>query len=148
MKIINKKNFIPIVCTIFTVLVILKIVLEAIFQHTFESVQQNILFMLMMSILATFVISQHYRLHKLPLVLVIIIQYIFLISFVMLFTWFTSFFEELAFYAYRDMFLSFTIPYIILAVLYYVNLFNEIKRANKNLEYLKEDKRNEYRKED
>ena len=126
MKIINKKNFIPIVCTIFTVLVIFKIVFEAVFQHTFESVQQNILFMLMMSIIGTFVISQHYRLQKLPLVLVIIIQYLFLITFVMLFTWFTSFFEELAFYAYRDMFLSFTIPYIIFAVLYYVNLFIEI----------------------
>lgn len=145
MKIINKRNFISIVCTIFTVLVIFKIVIEAVFLHTFGSIQENILVMLMLSALATFVLSQYYRLQNLPLVLVIVLQYLLLISFVLIFTWITGFFEELSPHAYIDMFHSFTIPYIVCTIIYYLRLFKEIKKANQKLETLKEGKKNEER---
>ena len=44
------------------------------------------------------------------------------------------------------MFLSFTIPYIILAGIYYMSLFREIKKANKILEELRTD--NDEKKDD
>lgn len=54
----------------------------------------------------------------------------------MLFLWVYSRFGILGRHAYRDMFISFTIPYILLAGGYYLNLFKEIKKANVILEEL------------
>lgn len=57
----------------------------------------------------------------------------------MLLTWMISFFDELHPDGYRDMFWSFTIPYVIGAVIYYVSLFLEIKKANRLLQDMKKE---------
>lgn len=86
---------------------------------------------------AVAVLSQHYRFLNFPLSVVILVQYLILISAVMLLTWFGSFFEPLHENGYRDMFLSFTIPYIIGAVIYYISLLWEIRRVNRTLEEIR-----------
>ena len=43
MKLINKKNFFPTVCTVFTILMIGKVLLEAVFQGVFGGYQGNVL---------------------------------------------------------------------------------------------------------
>lgn len=133
MKIINKQNFFPVVCVVFTLLVLLKILLEGIVQKVFGVYQENILFMFLLSFLAVFILSQHYRLQNFPLLVVILLQYFLLIGTVMLLTWVSSLFEPLHEDGYRDMFVSFTVPYVIGAVIYYVSLFYEIRRANQTL---------------
>lgn len=40
MKLINKKNFFPTVCTVFTVLMIGKVLLEAVFQGFLEGIRR------------------------------------------------------------------------------------------------------------
>ena len=90
-----------------------------------------------LSLLATFVLSQYYRFQKYPLLVVILGQYILLIGIVMLITWIGGWFNELSEYAYRDMFLSFTIPYIIGVIIYYMAVFHEIKSANRTLKEIK-----------
>lgn len=137
MKVIHKQNFFPIVCICFTLLSIGNLILEAIFLGKFGNDQQNLLSMLLLSALAVTVLSQHYRFGNVPLLLVILVQYLLLISVVMLITWISSFFETQHRDAYRDMFLSFTIPYIIGAAIYYVSLFWEIKHANIALEEIR-----------
>lgn len=137
MKMIHKNNFIPIVCICFTLLSIGKVILETIILGKFGNEQQNLVLMLLLSVLAVAVLSQHYRFGSLPLTLVILVQYMLSVSVVMLITWISSFFETLHKDAYRDMFLSFTIPYVIGAVIYYVSLFFEIKHANKTLEEIR-----------
>lgn len=133
MKIINKQNFFPVVCVVFTVLVLIKVLLEAIMQKVFGGYQENLLIMFLLSFLAVFILSQHYRLQNFPLLAVIFLQYLVLIGTVMLLTWVSSFFEPLHKNGYRDMFVSFTVPYMIGAAVYYVSLFYEIKRANREL---------------
>ena len=61
-------------------------------------------------------------------------QYALLVAAVMLVTWISGFFVELHEDAYRDMFRSFTIPYVIAAAVYYISLYFEIKKANRLLQ--------------
>ncbi len=142
MKIINKQNFFATGCVIFTMLVLGKLALEFLIQGLFENYQQNLVMMFLLSFLATFVLSQHYRFQKYPLLLVIAGQYMLLIAFVLFITWLSGRAEPLHEDACRDMFLSFTIPYFIGVVIYYGAVFHEIGRANRTLQELKS-----YRKE-
>lgn len=137
MKIIDKKQFFPTVCVVYTLLSIMKILLEFVARNEFGAFQENLLVMLFLSFLATFVLSQHYRFEKLPLLLVIVLQYVFMIAAVMLFTWVSGFFSELHPNAYRDIFRSFTVPYLIGAVVYYVELYFEVRKADRLLQEYK-----------
>lgn len=137
MKIINKQNFFSTVCVIFTMLLLGKIGLEFLMQGLFGNYQGNILLMFLLSFLATFVLSQHYRFQKYPLLAVIVGQYVLLIAFVMFITWLGGQAEPLHEDGYRDMFLSFSIPYLIGVVIYYGTVFHEIGRANRALQELK-----------
>ena len=138
MKIINRQNFWSVVCVVFTLLLFGKIILERIVQGVFGNYQENILIMFVLSLLATFVLSQYYRFQKYPLLVVILGQYILLIGIVMLITWIGGWFNELHQNAYRDMFLSFTIPYAIGVIIYYAAVFHEIRFANQALKEIKE----------
>lgn len=137
MKIINKQNFFSTVCVIFTLLVLGKIGLEFLTQGLWGNYQGNIAVMFVLSFLATFVLSQHYRFQKYPLLVVIIVQYVLLIVFVMFITWLGGRVAPLHEDGYRDMFLSFSIPYFIGVVIYYGAVFHEIRRANRDLQELK-----------
>ena len=118
--------------------VLTKILLEYIAQGLWENYQQNLLIMLVLSIMAVFVLSQYYRFQKYPLVVVIVVQYILLIAGIMLFTWISGFFTTLHENAYRDMFLSFSIPYAVGVVIYYAALFHEVKSVNQILRKIKD----------
>lgn len=133
MKPIHKKNFFPSVCEIFTLLTLSKLVLEAVFQGEFGAYQTNIAVMFLLSLLATTVLSLHDRFREVPLPLVIVLQYLFLIGIVLAVVLVSSFREPLHEHAYRDMFFSFTIPYVIGAILYYVSFFMKVRNANKYL---------------
>ena len=139
MKIINKQNFFSTVCVIYTLLVLGKLVLEYITQGAWGNYQGNLLVMFVLSVLPVFVLSQHYRFQKYPLLAVIVVQYLVLIGGVMLFTWVSGLFEPLHKDAYRDMFLSFSVPYAIGAVVYYISLFYEVKKVNRMLKAMKEE---------
>lgn len=137
MKIIDKKSFFPVVCIGFTILVLGKILLEAIVQKVFGGYQENLLIMFVLSMLGTFVISQHYRFQKFPLLAVIIVQYLLLVGVVAALVWVASFFEPIHENGYRDMIVSFSIPYGIAAAIYYISLFYEVRRANQTLEKIR-----------
>lgn len=137
MKIINKQNFFPTVCTVYTLLVLIKLLLEYLMQGLWENYQGNLLIMFVLSVLAVFILSQHYRFQKYPLVVVIVVQYLVLITGVMLFTWISSFFVPMHENGYRDMFLSFSIPYAVGIVVYYAVLFHEVKSVNRILRQIK-----------
>lgn len=143
MKIINKQNFFPGVCVVYTLLVLGKLALEYIVQGKWGNYQSNLLVMFVLSVLAHFVLSQYYRFQKYPLLVVIVVQYLVLIGGVMLFTWVSGFFAPLHEDGYRDMFLSFSIPYAIGVVVYYMALFHEVKNVNRVLKQIKEETREE-----
>ena len=58
MKIINKQNFFPTVCVVYTLLVLMKLLLEYIVQGLWENYQGNLLVMFVLSVVAVFVLSQ------------------------------------------------------------------------------------------
>ncbi len=138
MKIINRHNFFGTVCKIYTIISLGKILLEAVVQDVFGNYQENLLVMFFLSLAAAFVLSQYYRFQEYPLLLCIAVQYAVLIALVMLITWFVGRYRPLSEGAYKDMFWSFTMPYAVGVVLYYISVFHEIKRANQRLKKIRE----------
>ena len=138
MRIVDRDNFFCSVCEVFTVLTLGKIIFEAVVQDVFGNYQENLLVMFFLSLAAVFVLSQYYRFQKYPLLVCIVVQYAVLIALVMLITWSAGQFHPLHEDAFRDIFWSFTVPYAIGVVIYYIMVFHEIKRANQNLKKIKE----------
>lgn len=141
MQLINRKNFFPSVCCTYTILSLLKIATEAFTQGKWEIDQQNFVMIFCISLVATFVLSQYYRFQRFPPLAVILGQYLVILGGIMFTIWVIGHFTELSEYAYRDMFRSFTIPYVIIAGWYYISLFQEIKKANEMLEEIRKEKK-------
>ncbi len=130
MKIINRNNFISIVCVSFTLIVCGKLLWEKSLGFVDKNYTENIFMCLGISILATAVLALHYYLQHLPFIPVVIGQYLLLIGVIFGGIWIAGNFTDNAPSAYRDMFVSVTIPYVIGAVVYYISFFSQIKRAN------------------
>ncbi len=131
-------GFFSAVCIFFTILLFSKFILEYVMNPlTWDNTRTNIVYMFLFCVLSLFILEQHKRFEKLPMVLVLLLQYLIALSIVMLLVWFSSRYEELSKYAYRDIFLSFTIPYIIGAAWYYISLIFEAKKANQILDHVR-----------
>lgn len=139
MKLINKHNFISIVCITFTLVVCGKLLLEKSTGFIDKYYSENIFTCLAISVLATFVLSLHYYLQRFPFIPVVIGQYLALIGFVFLCIWIMGHFTDNAPSAYKDMFVSVTIPYVAGAIVYYISFFRQIKRANEVFSNLESD---------
>jgi len=137
MQIIHKKNFLSTVCIVYTIVSLGKIVVELMLRHKDPFYVENFITMLIISIVATFVLGLHYYLQKIPVIIVMIGQYIFLVGIIMLGLWIEGHFIEVSPSGYRDMFVSFTGPYIIWATIYYVTYFLQLRKANETLTKLK-----------
>ncbi len=136
-------SFFSAVCIFFTILLFAKFILEYFMNPaTWDNTRTNIVFMFLFCLISVLIIEQHKRFEKLPMVLVLLLQYLIALAVVMLLVWLSSIFEELSMHAYRDVFLSFTIPYMIGAAWYYISLFYEAKRANTILEHVVKRDRN------
>lgn len=127
---IDKHNFWSIVSGIFTCLTIGKIVWESIAGHRDEYYVENILSIFVITVVATFILSIHKYLQNVPVLLVMIIQYVVLIGSVMGAIWIESRFVDVNPNGYLDMFWSVTIPYVALAGIYYISFFWKVKKAN------------------
>lgn len=137
MKVIEKNEFWPTVCVCYTLISLGKIALEYFTQGAWGNEQANFVLIFVICFFATFVLSQHYRLDRFPLPLVIIGQYVVLLAGIFLFLWISGQIVPLGEHAYRDMFRSFTVPYIIGAVVYYAAYFAQVKKANQRLDNLR-----------
>ena len=69
-------------------------------------------------------------------------QYVVITGLVMLWVWCLGHFVELHPDAYRDMFISVTIPYAVGAAVYYIYLFAEVRRANHIIEIIRKGEMN------
>jgi hypothetical protein len=111
--------------------------MDSLVYHKMDHNYGNFIGILFISITATLLLSLHYYLKKLPIWLVIIGQYLTLLVLIGLCIWVVGHFVVLHPNAYRDMFVSFTIPYIIGASLYYISFWKEVKKANVILQDIK-----------
>ena len=139
MKLINKRNFISIVCILFTLITCGKLLSEKIANFTDKYYTDNIFTILAFSVLITIVLSVHYYLQKFPFVIVFLGHYVVTVGIVFLAIFIHGLISENAPTAYWDMFCSITIPFIFFAIIYYITFFVQIRKANKMLEKLNEE---------
>lgn len=137
MKLINRKNFFPIVCISFTLLVCYKLIYEWIVGFKDPNYTMNIFLNLLFSVIITAILAIHFYLQKYPFVPVFFGQYFFTMGITFLSVKIAEQFVNLAPTAYRDMFVSVTVPFFAGAAVYYISFFRQIRKANKMLENLR-----------
>lgn len=130
---IDRHNFWSIVSGVFTCLLIGKIILESIMGYRDVNYAENILTMFIITAAATAILGMHKYLQNVPILLVMVFQYAGLIGSVMGVIWILSRITDVAPSGYRDMFWSVTVPYVVLAGVYYISFFREVKKANELL---------------
>lgn len=91
----------------------------------------NSVMMLLWTSIAVLVLSIHHLFDEWPPIAMIIIQYVIAMGLVLFSVFLSGFFEEVAQNGYRDVIISFTVPYVVGAVVYYISLFQTAKRQNK-----------------
>lgn len=141
MKLITKKNIIPIICITYTVLSISLTIYEIVVNGKMNPTQLNIFLFLILSILGVVVLSQHYRFERFSPLTMIIMQYAIAIAVILVSLKIASFFVDIHPDGYRDMTLSFSVPYIIGTIIYYFALRLEVKKQNKLLENIKQNRK-------
>lgn len=137
MKLINKRNVIPIICITYTVVSISLTIFEILNKGEMNPTQFNIFLFLILSILGVGVLSQHYRFERFSPLTMIILQYVIAVVIIVISLWMASFFVDIHPDGYKDMTLSFSIPYVIGAVVYYVCLRLEVRKQNRLLVNIK-----------
>jgi hypothetical protein len=140
MKLINKKNVIPIICITYTIVSIVLTIFEIFNNREMKPAQLNIFLFLLLSVLGVGVLSQHYRLERFSPLTMIIIQYLIAIAIILISLKVVSHFADIHPNGYRDMTISFSIPYFIGTVIYYVSLRMEVRKQNLILDKLKSQK--------
>ncbi|MBQ4521998.1 MAG: hypothetical protein IJA10_03490 [Lachnospiraceae bacterium] len=125
------------VCVVYTILALTKVLLEGISGQQDQDYLINFGMLFVITCFATFVLFMHRIFHKVPLLIVMIGQYVAIISTILLGIFVMSKFTEISSNAYREMFFQITVSYIVFASIYYVSYFNEVRKANRNLSELK-----------
>lgn len=133
MKLINKKNFVSIVCIFFTLITCGKLLLEKAYGFTDKYYTENIFTVLGFSVLITLILSIHFYLQRFPFLIVFIVQYALTVGIMFLGIFIHGLFSEHAPTAYWDMFISVTIPFLGGALVYYICFFVQIRKANRIL---------------
>lgn len=137
MKLINKRNVIPIICITYTVVSVTSTIFEIINNREMNPTQLNMFLFLILSILGVGVLSQHYRFERFSPLTMIILQYVIAVAIIVISLWIASFFVDIHPDGYKDMTLSFSIPYFIGVVIYYISLRLEVKEQNRLLRNIK-----------
>lgn len=140
MKIINKKNIISIICISYTLISIGYTIFEIFINGSINPTQLNIFLFLILSILGVGILSQHYRFDRFSPAAMLLLQYFLAVFLILVSLKVASFFVDIHPDGYRDLTLSFSVPYFIGAVIYYIFLRLEVKKQNRLLEQLKKKK--------
>ena len=140
MKLVNRKNFISVICITYTVISISLTIINILIKGEINGTQLNIFTCLLLSILGVGVLSQHYRLERFSPLAMVIIQYLAAIAIILVSLKAASYFTYVHPGGYRDMVISFSVPYFIGAVIYYISLMLEVRKQNRILEKIKQDK--------
>ncbi len=138
MKIVNKKNIVSVICVTYTFVSISLTVLEVLVSGTVSPAQLNLFLFLIFSILGVGVLSQHYRLERFSPVAMLLIQYLCAIGVIFIGTKIAACFVDIHPNGLRDLILSFSVPYVIGAAIYYISLWLEVNRQNQIIRKIKE----------
>jgi len=136
---ITRKNFFPAVCVIFTCFSVVKILIENVILKAPDShYAENFITALVLCFVVIGLFALAPRLSNFPLWSVQLIGYAGIAAALVFCVWIEHLFVELSTSAYRDSFLSFTICYIPVAVIYHIKMYHDVKKANKDLGKIQE----------
>lgn len=141
MKLLNKKNIIPVICITYTAVSVVLTIFEILVKGEMNPTQLNMFLFLLFSILGVGVLSQHYRLERFSPLTMILIQYLTAVAIILVSLKAASCFVDIHPDGYRDMTISFSIPYFIGAIVYYISLRLEVRKQNRILQKLKDSKK-------
>lgn len=139
MRIIRGKEILITICISYTIINIGGSIFEAIVSQNVSHCSNNIM-MFIWSSIAVFVLSIHHLFDKWSPLAMILIQYVIALGLVFLTLFIGGIFEPVAKGGYRDAFLSFSIPYAIGAIVYYIEVFKSVRRQNRLLQEIIRDK--------
>ncbi|NLG03033.1 MAG: DUF3021 family protein [Clostridia bacterium] len=117
------------ICVSYTILSIINALL-ALFSGRESGSHMNSIMMLVWTSIAVLILNIHSLFDEWSPILMIVIQYLIAMGLVLLTIFLSGFFEEISPNGYRDAIISFTIPYIIGAAVYYISVFAEAKRQD------------------
>ncbi len=137
MKIITKRNFISVTCITYTFISVLKLLLETAVGIFDKYYAFNFLTIFSLSVLAVFILSLHFYFQALPLLPVIIGQYLALIGIVMLILRICSYVTKVEEGGYMEMFWQVSVSYLVGAIIYYIQFYRQLRKANQNLQEIK-----------
>lgn len=137
MKILKGVEIPIAICISYTILSIVNALL-CLMNGRESSSNVNAVMMLFYCSIAVLVLSIHHLFDVWPPVVMILIQYVMAMGLVFLSVYIGSFFDEVSEDGYRDIFVSFTIPYFIGSAVYYISLFRSAKRQDKLLQEINE----------
>ena len=103
-----------------------------------ETNNLNTLSMLVFTSIAVLILYMHQLFERISPLLMIVIQYVIALGLVMLYVFLVGLVEPVAERGYRDIFISFTVPYIIGAVVYYISVFKQARQQDALLQEIKE----------
>ena len=141
MKLIHKKNVLSVICITYTISSVVLTVFEIFEKGEMNPTQLNMFLFLLLSVLGVGVLSQHYRLERFSPLTMIMIQYLFAVVIILISLKTASYFVDIHPNGYRDMTISFSIPYFIGTVIYYIFLRLEVRKQNRILEKIKRDRK-------
>lgn len=139
MKIVNKKNIVPVICVTYTFVSVSLTAFEVLVTGKISPAQLNLFLFLIFSILGVGVLSQHYRLERFSPVGMLLIQYLCAVAIIIAGTKIASCFAYIHPHGLQDLILSFSVPYAIGAAIYYISLWLEVRRQNQILQEIKKD---------
>ena len=131
MKLINRHNFISIVCISFTLIVCGKLMIEKLMGFTDVHYTENIFTCLIFSFCITGVLALHFYLQKFPLIPVLIGQYTLVIAITVGYVLIVDKLVGTTTNAMWQMILSVTIPFALSALVYYIAFFRQVRKANR-----------------
>lgn len=124
------------ICVSYTIISIGAAILNMLSGH--ETNNLNAIAMFLFTSIAVIVLSLHRMFDSLSPLLMIVIQYVVALVLVMLVVFLIGLFSPVAEGGYMDIFVSFTVPYILGAGIYYVNVYYTARQQNHLLDEIKE----------
>lgn len=137
MKLINRKNFFSVYCQVFTVVALFGTILDIRYYGKINYTQFNILSIAVGGLIGVLILSQSYRLEHLSPLKVILIEYCAAVVCMLAVTWCTGFWEPVHPHGYRDMVVTFSIPYLVGSLLYMYRLKQEVKKQNQDIQLIR-----------
>lgn len=139
-----RENFI-IICISYTIISIVATIINLV--NGYETNNLNVITMFVLTWIAVFILSLHRLFDGFSPLFMIVMQYAIALFCVMLFVFIVGQFNPISEGGYRDIFLSFTVPYVIGACVYYIDVFQTAKKQNELLDEIKKSVENDKKRE-